>query len=227
LENFLYIVTGDSWGVGEWNPACELSGPGFADLMRLHGQVTNLCFGGGSNEISLNNLENFLEKFTADSSDTIFWVVTCPSRSCTLEHILNCESSYVELFSELLEISFQHASNLASRHNVEINLIGGLCDLDNLDIRYNNLKVEIASISALLCKDYKPSFVCPVTVDWPYILENSNSNRTEALDIADIILSKQQSWNESGYFTTDGQHPDRNGHRIIRDTLFPQFAWKK
>jgi hypothetical protein len=44
-------------------------------------------------------------------------------------------------------------------------------------------------------------------------------------DITEQIQNKDKSWKEMSntYFSTNGSHPDRYGHCLLRDYLYPEF----
>jgi hypothetical protein len=223
----MIIIIGDSWGVGEWDKECNLNGPGFGQYLMLHEQVINLCVGSASNTQSIQRLSRILGKLQIDEHDTIYWIVTCPSRCINIYDHLKNQKSLQQIFHENLFASFESAQKIAQTYSTQINLIGGLCDLESLDITFfDRLCVKVPSWCSLLCDNYPSSFISPS--DWyavgKIIKKYHQHHLTEWNDIADIITSKGRMWNM--LFTTDGAHPDRFGHKILHNYLYPEWAWK-
>ena len=223
----MIIIIGDSWGVGEWNGKCDINGPGFGQYLMLHKQVINLCVGSASNTQSIQRLSSMLKKLQIDEHDTIYWIVTCPSRCSNIYDHLQGQKSLQQIFHENLFASFDSAQKIAKTYSTQINLIGGLCDLNSLDIRcFDRLCVKVPSWCSLLCDTYPSSFISPS--DWSdvgkIIKKYHQQHLTEWHDIADIITAKDRKWNLM--FTTDGAHPDRFGHKVLHNHLYPEWAWK-
>jgi len=223
----MIIIIGDSWGVGEWDKDCNLGGPGFGQYLMLHDRVVNLSVGSGSNTQSLDRLSEFLNKFQSDDYDTFYWIVTCPSRCIDIRDHLPLTKSLEQVLLDTLYQSMDRAQHIAQQHGIQINLIGGLCDLDNVDItEFTRLNAKIPSWCRLLYDKYATSPMYPdnwqeiakiIKKSYPYHLQSWNT-------IADKIIEKNHSWQQ--IFTTDGCHPDRKGHQILHNHLYPEWAWK-
>ena len=223
----MIIIIGDSWGVGEWDKNFNLSGPGFGQYLMLHDRVVNLSVGGGSNTQSLDRLSEFLSKFQADEYDTFYWIVTCPSRCINIRDHLALSESLEQVFLNSLFQSLARAQCMAQEHSIQINLIGGLCDLDNVNIsEFYRLDAKVPSWGSLLYDKYASSPMYPdnwpeigeiIKKSYPYHLQSWNT-------IADAIIEKNQSWRR--IFHTDGFHPDREGHKKLHNHLYPGWAWK-
>lgn len=223
----MIIIVGDSWGVGEWDTNCNLSGPGFGHYLMLHDQVCNLSLGAGSNTDSLNRLSQFLKKCQADAYDTIYWIVTCPSRDIDLSQCLSGPTSLKQTLYDSLFKSLDTAQKIAAQYDIKINLIGGLCDLNSIDVsRYTNLNVSVASWGQLLDQQYSIGAFYPESwTDTGRLIKAHYPDHLEDwADIADAIIAKNQSWDK--IFKTDGCHPDRHGHKILHNHLYPEWAWK-
>jgi hypothetical protein len=223
----MIIIIGDSWGVGEWDEQFNLGGPGFGQYLMLHDRVVNLSVGNGSNSQSLDRLSEFLGKFQADDYDTFYWIVTCPSRCINfIDHLPSTKVLEQVLFDTLYQ-SMVRAQQIAEQHDIQINLIGGLCDLDNVDITgYTRLNVKVPSWGSLLYDKYATCAMYPG--NWPNIgeiIQKSYPHHLQSWNtIADKIIAKNRSWQE--IFTTDGTHPTRKGHKILHDYLYPEWSWK-
>ena len=223
----MIVIIGDSWGVGEWDKNCNLGGPGFGQYLMLHDCVVNLSVGAGSNTQSLNRLCKFLDKFQSDEYDTFYWIVTCPSRCINISDHLPSTKSLEQVLLDTLSQSMNRAQHIAQQRDIQINLIGGLCDLDNVDIaKFNRLNAKVPSWGSLLYDKYATSFMYPA--HWPEIGETIKKSYPYHLQswniIADSITAKHRSWQQ--IFTTDGYHPDRKGHQILHNHLYPEWAWK-
>ena len=223
----MIIIIGDSWGVGEWDKDCNLSGPGFGQYLMLHDRVVNLSAGGGSNTQSLDRLCKFLDKFNPDEYDTFYWIITCPSRCIDIRDHLPLTKSLEQVFLETLHKSMHRAQCIAQHYGIQINLIGGLCDLDNVNmVEFDRLDIKVPSWGSLSHDQYATSPVYPM--HWPEIGELIRKSYPHHLQswnsIADIIIKKNEILNR--IFHTDGYHPDRHGHKILHDHLYPEWAWK-
>lgn len=228
----MVIIIGDSWGVGEWDQCCNLGGPGFGQYMMLHDQVINLSLGAGSNTDSLTRLEVFLEKFQPDVHDTFYWVVTCPSRYVTPDYYVSQCNGLMAAHYSLLDLAMSRANTIAQKYNITIKLIGGLCDLDTVTTNlYPMLSIQVPSWGLLLNSNYKTWPGYPWPNFWAEVgqLSKKNNNLTqEWIDISDCLTKKTQCWEsmKSYYFSTDGEHPDRHGHLILRNHLYPEWSSK-
>ena len=223
----MIIIIGDSWGVGEWDKNSNLGGPGFGQYLMLHDRVVNLSVGAGSNTQSLDRLSEFLDKFQSDDYDTFYWIVTCPSRCIDIRDHLLLTKSLEQVLLDTLYQSMDHAQHIAQQHGIQINLIGGLCDLDDVDItEFDRLHAKVPSWGSLLHDKYATSPIYPVS--WSDIGESIKNSYPHHLqswhNIANKIIEKNQSWKK--IFNTDGYHPDREGHKILHNHLYPEWAWK-
>lgn len=204
-------------------------GPGFGHYLMLHDRVINLSVGAASNRQSLDRLEDLLSKFRPDNFDTFYWIVTSPDRCRSLEHFLKTPDPGLEI-ERCLEESLTRSNALAQKYSIEINLIGGLCDLNEINIdAYSNLKMAVESWGQLLLPDYAKSRIDPFF--WRNLgehIDSSNSALKKAwVDYADKAELKYQSWKKMKdlYFSTDGTHPDRQAHLVLKNYLYPDWKW--
>lgn len=220
----MIILIGDSWGVGEWgldgNEFC-LTGPGIGQYLSLHNTVVNLSVGSGSNTESINRLENFLRKYQVDINDTVYWIVTDPLR-CQDTNLIHLTESFQSKVENLLMLALLRANKLAEKCSVTINLIGGLCDLDLIDLsNYNNLKNCVPSWGKLIDPEYQASIFCnSKRLQDLAKTADTSERKQEFLSIAKLVQLKEKS----KIFTQNHFHPSRHGHRILRDHLYPE--WK-
>ena len=224
------IIIGCSWAISEWNNACNLAGPGFGQLLMLHDQVTNLAMAGGSNSMGLDRLEQFFHRYQVSVDDDIYWVVTCPSR-CREKSWLLSEPGLHQAMNSLLDASLKRAVELVQFYNIRLHLIGGLCDLDEINQSlYKDLVFCVPSWGQLLNPDYKTSPFMPDNwADLGMLVKQTRPDlQAEWITISDKIINKQQSWKRMSntFFKTDGCHPDSDAHRKLRDHLWPEWAHK-
>ena len=157
----------------------------------------------------------------------MLWIVTCPSRDIDIKLHLADKISLKQVLYDSLFATMDLAEKLASEHAVKINLIGGLCDLNNVDMsQYSYLNVSVPSWGRLLDHQYHAGAFYPGS--WTEIGQDIKKYYHDHLedwaDIADMVIAKNQSWNK--IFNTDGSHPDRHGHKILHNHLYPEWAWK-
>jgi hypothetical protein len=229
----MIIIIGDSWGVGEWGVdpitqhPCSLVGPGIGQLLMIHNQVVNLSVGNGSNAESLHRLETFLSKYRADESDTIYWIITCPMRGIDLNELIQQPQGITANIHSILDRLFSKADQLAQNNNIHIKLIGGLCDLDDIDInQYSNLEMCVVSWGKLLDDSYATSLLWDVDQLGKMVRAARPNLLPEWLDLANQVINKTRIMKMiPKYFVA--AHPSRLAHRILRDHLYPdwQFAF--
>ena len=228
----MIIITGDSWGVGEWgvdenNQYC-LTGPGIGQYFGFHDSVINLSYAGNDNERSLDTLENLLTQFTPTNKDEFYWIVTDPQRSVTIDQFLDTRTTLYDQLLESLNNSFIRADKIATAHNIQIKLIGGLCDIEPSWVeQFSNLKLVVPSWGKLINEKYSTYIGFSSGDRWatlgiviksraPHLLE-------EWMNLADQIKQKSKSISDlqgSGFGYHD-THPSRYGHRMLRDFLCP------
>ena len=210
-------MVGDSWGVGEWDYNAHITGPGIGQYLSLTHSVANFSKGGTSNSYSLIVLEDLLERFKPRNNDhhcddIFYWIVTDPTRCVeNVSTLVNTGNGFKKEIENLLHKSFNSFNQLAIKHNITINLIGGLCDIDKtIENQYSNLKVAVPSWVKLYKPDHVPSIFCMNSLtDIGKLIKSNSDEMKEWLELTEIA-----KWNN---------HPDRHQHRILRDYLFPEF----
>jgi len=231
----MIIIIGDSWGVGEWgvdenNKYC-LTGPGIGQYLSMtEHSIINLSKPAGSNKSALNSLEGLLKKFTPDSADEFFWIVTDPQRHLSIDQLLDTSTTLYDQLFDSLRNSFIRADKLAADHNITIKIIGGLCDIEPHWVEpYTNLKLVVPSWGRLLDENYSTYIGWSSAGAWAEAGEEIKKRvphlLSEWLDIADRIKKKADSIKKlSGRsFGNNDTHPSRYGHRILKDFLYPMF----
>jgi hypothetical protein len=225
----MIIILGDSWGVGEWgmdkNEFC-LIGPGIGQYISMHNTVINLSLGSGSNTQSLSRFELLLEKYQIDCQfDTVYWIVTDPLR-CVDDADLRFSESIESKVKFLLNQCLSRADFIGKKYQITINLIGGLCDLNNIDIsNYEWLNISVPSWGMLIDKNYNSSLYC-LSTKWKLIGELADTpiKKSEWFDLTKLCEEKRKSM--KNIFPTDQQHPDRHGHILLRNYLYPEWKHK-
>jgi hypothetical protein len=228
----MIIIIGDSWGVGEWGvdpitqDPCSLVGPGIGQLLMFHNQVVNLSVGSGSNTKSLHCLEAFLSKYRTGRSDTVYWIVTCPTRGIDLNELIRSPQGITANIHSILDGLFSKADQLAKNNNIYIKLIGGLCDLNDIDInQYSNLEMCVASWGKLLDDSYATSLLWEVDQLGEIVSATRPSLLPEWLELADQVVNKTKIMEMTPkYFVAS--HPSRLAHRVLRDHLYPEWHSK-
>jgi hypothetical protein len=237
----MIIISGDSWGVGEWgtDPKTKekytLTGPGIGQLFSLHGKVINLSEGGCSNTEQLRYFRSLLKKFKPDQHDIFYWIVTDPVRCLAnnnnISKLLIDQPTLETAIRSRLDSFLNAVNTIAEQHNININLIGGVCDLDTVDIsNYNRLTIKVPSWAKLLDDTYASSIF-----DARYMTTVGKlvkDTRPELLEewhaISDLTLKKEIGMTRlfQNNLSDDLLHPNRYGHRILRDLLAPTYSYK-
>jgi hypothetical protein len=221
----MIVILGDSWGVGEWGLYGQLTGPGLGQYFSLHGKVINLSEGGSNNFRQAAEFNKLLTKFTPDQDDTFYWIVSDPLRdidpnSVTITTIEQFARSQLDIFLHTINTT-------AAQYNIVVNLIGGLCDLNTVDVdSYNNIKIAVPSWGQLLSEDYSTSIFCDQCLaKWGTQLQKHLLD--EWIDITDQALQKRKSviGLESKKLMQE-DHPTRQAHILLRNFLCPEFAYK-
>ena len=228
----MIIIMGCSWGVGEWGTNNELTGPGIGQYFSLHGKVINLSEGGSSNTRQLNYLKDLLCKFTPGVDDTFYWIITDPVRcyidSDTLDQILSDHTSIKTVIESKLDTVLKEINQVAIDHNIHINLIGGLCDLDTVDVsNYKKLTITVPSWGKLLDSAYSSSLYCDDYMEelGTIIRPFGSQVVDEWQQVSDQALQKRASMYRlfDNKLSNDKYHPNRHAHKILRDFLAPEF----
>jgi len=237
----MIIISGASWGMGEWGTdpktkqSCSLTGPGIGDLCSLHEKVINLSEGGASNTQQLKYFKNLMKKFKPGPEDVFYFITIDPMRCFANENSiakLLIDQPNLETAIRTKLNSFLNALNVeAEKQNIDINLIGGNCDLDTVDIsKWPRLTVKVPSWGKLLDDTYASSiFRAQYMPDVGKLIKDT---RLDLLDewyaISNLTIQKENSMQRlvRNNLSDDGVHPNRYGHRILRDFLYPEYSSK-
>ena len=222
------IIVGSSWGVGTFERGGKLSGPGIAQYLNLHDGVINLSIGAHSNYYLLRQLDKFLQRYTPNNDDTFFWIVNSPLINDE-RHGLDgiCNATTTNLYDAILDklyAQFDFANQLAKQFNITINLIGGLCDLDTVDIeKFSNLKIKVPSWGKLCDDSYAGCIFSFGGFDKLQIqVEKHNQNLLpEFFKLQATAYKKRRSMALLHTFF-EANHPTQAAHIKLRDFLYPE-----
>ena len=230
---FMNIISGDSWGIGEWGDAPDtndtiLTGPGIVQYFNLNRGVVSLSQGGWGNQQSVAYLAEFLNKFKPDLQDVFYFIVTDPCRDPNCFDNLSC--GIEQAIRTTIDEALNKLNILAMAHSIRVNLIGGICDLDTVDISaYKHLTILVPSWGSLLDTEYAPSIFWSDGLRKLGLAHVAQPElKEEWVNIVDLSIKKRKCfdrWRETGW-SADGAHPSRHGHRVLRDFLFPGFEHK-
>lgn len=236
----MIIILGDSWGMGEWGTdprtkQTSLTGPGIGQYFALHDKVINLSEGGSTNTAQINWVLELLAKYRPDNTDTFYWIVTDPLRCMKQNNLLEAKFKEVDSISqtvyEELDSFFNQINAIGILKNIVFNLIGGRCDLNDLNLdRYTHLKIAVPSWGQLLDPTYTTSVYCEDYLsDLGVVLRQHNPKLLhEWQEISDIALQKRKSIDRlkaQGYIN-DNIHPNRYAHIVLRNFLAPEYSYK-
>jgi hypothetical protein len=242
------IIAGDSWGCGEWYYDFEEKTYGVTHTGLEHYftdigfDVINVSEGGSSNANSVSRLENALFKISDDINDTdyIFFITTDATRDldCNKEILTDTliqNQSLPLLVDRLLDSCYNKLNKLCLTNNLNIHMIGGLSNLDTSVQSYKNLIPIIPSWISLLVghfDDYKN--ICDdskfrILSNSKFTIDNINLNRCP-LNIANKLIEDLYLYQEvnslvfrESIFRPDGVHPNREGHKILFETLLKKL----
>ena len=211
------LISGDSWGCGEWDhkpPKYGVFHLGLEFYLKNIGhRVVNVSKGGSSN---IESIERIFHKLSYKKYDYIFWFQTSPIRN--LRPYTTFKEDY-KSYQDLTDKSNQLLDNDYKKLNdfrVVIHCIGG-CSKLNLDLmsKYKNLIPIIPSVTELILKDYvHPNIWLD---EWNHLIGEQFDKES-----IDFLYNDQNSIDRLNlvekyrkYFWPDGVHPNRRGHKFI------------
>jgi lysophospholipase L1-like esterase len=239
------LIAGDSWACGEWEKASmTYTHGGLTNSLLIHGGLTdylidqghrviNLGYPGGSNHDSTNRLSNFLiqNKKIIIKNIIVFQTEWLRSNSVPLD----IKEGYFKLQNTLISRFYCELSELSTKFNIPIYIIGGTSDtvwIDQFEKEYPGVKVVCQSFSnLLLTNNHKISnpVYSLMTADQSKQIEyfKNNSNQADLqlmLDDMDRGQVRFILWkNHKEFFWPDGTHPNRYAHKILFEFLKTQI----
>ena len=232
------IITGDSWGAGEWGWNIEAPTPivhgGLSDYFEQDGyNIINLSHPGKGPLTYLVELNKFL-MISRNKIEHIFFIQSCIGRDFTTRfderlafmkrlpgnhhliwnHDLNLESNIVGCYRQV----YDKLNFMATYHRKIINVIGGYTDLPPPFIEFSNLNFLIPSWASLI----DPSIPKCMLIDieaFDYLNKNCK-NKQEIIPYIDAATERTSFMkNNKEFFWPDGGHPNRKGHKVLYDTI--------
>ena len=230
------IITGDSWGAGEWgvNTETPIVHGGVSDYFEQDGyNIINLSHPGKGPLTYLVELNKFL-MVNYNKIAHIFFIQSCIGRDFTTRfdeslaflkmlpgnhHLvwndnLNLESNIVGCYRQV----YAKLNFMATYHRKIINVIGGLTDLPPPFIEFSNLNFLIPSWVSLI----NPSISTCMLVDANMFehLDKNFKNKQEIIPYIDSAIERQSFMkNNKEFFWPDGMHPNREGHKVLYDAI--------
>jgi hypothetical protein len=241
------LISGDSWGVGEWNLTCtKVNHGGIGQyLVEDNHQVTNLSRGGTSNLDSVFRLTNYLERDQLIKPNCILIFQTEFTRDFkhnTRQQDYNSKdlidlTSVNDIASRWIERFYTRLSEISQKYQIPVYIIGGCSDtmfFDDIDSVYPGCKIACQSTTNLLITgnhqidDPVFSWYTQSSLDFLNKIKSISSGND-----LDLLLGKIQQGMERenilfenpNLFYPDGKHPNKEGHLILYDFLKLQQIW--
>ena len=237
----MIIITGDSWGGGEWMSG-KLQHGGLSQYLDEHGHsVINLSEGGSSNLYSYSRLCKFFDsgasKYLPKIDRVLFfqteWIrdyrLRSDVRTINLDH---SEWNFPVFDPNLKSIAvsrFQYClSELAQKHDFQVGLIGGCADtrwIDKFEQEYPGLQILCQSMTNLcLNNEHRVDYpVSGMTIKaFEYMKKNLKDidSLAELINDLDLSIARSEVWrNNPYYFWPDGSHANRIGHKKLFDFI--------
>jgi len=227
----MILIVGDSWGCGEWDNM-NITHNGLAQYIREDGtNVINLSLGGSSNWEIYERLQLFFDSGTYyhlnESIDLILIFQTEWHRDLNHQKI-TCAKNHVA--ENAIVCWLYRLSEIATKNNVQIGLIGGCSDtilFDNFNKEHPGLFVACQSFTNLCINNdsqiVDPTFLIrpdeyliPILKDL-YLKHSTVENFINDIDKGEI---RNKLWRDHPeYFWPDGVHPNRLGHKKLFNFL--------
>lgn len=205
------ILAGDSWACGEWQsvlgavPVCVHKGIEQYSLDEGI-SIRNLSRGGDSNMDQVNIVAN-----KNVYNQQVFWFITDPLRD-----LEPTNEDPLELAKQSLRKTFRAIDRLSLENNLEIYVIGGLCDIiESISTTHYNFQVAIPSVNKLLHNDCEALSMYGSPTDAVRVVKN----KEYALKVFEQIEKKKEFWNSHPETFPDGGHPGRSAHHFIFEYL--------
>jgi len=219
----MVIFTGGSWGVGEWK-FNVLSGPSVANYFSEQDVTVNLCRSGLSAKKQLDNLEDFLNRYRHEDTDSVYWLVHNPLVGVIPEEIYQDCTTLESSIAKQLDKQLLMANNLAHKYNIVIHTVGASCDLDTIDMtRFDRLIVKVPSWGRLLAVDYPASIISHQADHLTNLKSALIEHRPDLLDEYHNKLSgtafKKRKFMQKNEDLFHSFHPTSLGHRILKEYL--------
>ena len=210
-------IFGDSWACGEWNNG-RVVHTGLEFLLGRTHQVVNLGQGGLGNKQAINRLSDTLKETTFDF---IFWFETDSLRNASTDFFKQTSLTFQELVQQKQTLQTQDYKALNSL-GVQVHAIGGAQKLNvPLISKFKNLNPYIPSLTELLLPSYThPEIWC--STSWLQLVDR----QFDLSSLDQLIACKRMRdslKNHETLFWPDGQHPNRQGYKILYRKILKDF----
>ena len=226
------IITGCSWGCGEWNHG-DIAHGGLAEYLTQDGcNVVNLSEPSSGPIHLINPLNRFLEYNSHLDIEHIFLIQSDIGRNFTTrvgtgnnrpqhDDIAVVWNDQLTLENNIKGIYRQFYSRLnviGKYRKKSFNLIGGLSDLV-IDYAndFENLNFLIPSWQSLLNPEHTTTYLDQIGLEY---LDKHFQNKQEIVPFIDNCLKMRDFLSSNKEFCwPDGMHPNRLGHRVLCDAI--------
>ena len=236
----MYIIAGDSWACGEWDIDCKLSHRGFSQYLNdsANVPVINIAQPSGTNLFTCLRIEKLLNQLIDTSIvQNIFVFQTEWIRDYTgTEHVsvtnsIPKELGYIELKNYSISSFYYTLSEIATKYNVKIKIIGGCSDtlyIENFSKEYPGCEILCQSFVSLCVNQThridQPCFELSVFPQYEKrsdiiakVRPNSNEN-----DLEDFLKDQDYAErrinlfkNNPSFFYPDNFHANQHAHKVL------------
>lgn len=223
------VIAGDSWGLGEWDSRENTHG-GLAQYLQENGYpVVNVSEAGTGLKQILDRIK-FVLALKSHINPPIRQILIFQTEwqrdfsfDTQFDRHWHLPEFYAEFDRVVISRWYSNLSELATKHNIKIGIMGGLSDamyMDDYNAHYPGLYLACQSMASLCLNDdpvtHDPVFVAYV---WPDFLELCRSKSRGPEDVEYLLgqidkgLARTNKWKRCPeYFFPDGAHTNRHGH---------------
>lgn len=230
----MFLITGDSWGCGEWQKkdnCWNLSHGGLGQYLEENNRPTiNLSILGSSNQASIDRLKLFFDSganrhlknpLTPGTSDKIFFFQTqwCRDLGSKENNFPFDENIYHRYLSQ----TYYQLSKIYERYGIPIYIIGGASDtiwLEKFSLEYTGLTIACQSFTNLCINNthiISSPYIGGIDEKAAEILKKNNPLMISTIEtLIDESMSRFMLWrNHPEWFFPDGAHANRDGHKKL------------
>ena len=232
-----FLITGDSWGKGEWNNTCtEINHAGLEKYLLDDGfSVSNISKPGCSNLDVVYRIKNYLDRNQSRLPSKILVFQTEWTRDFKYDDMQKDFgiddwtnlSTVTDLQNKWVERFYFRLSEISQKYKIPISIIGGCSDtmfFDDMDKDYSGCEIICQSFTNLVLtkNDYiqNPVYSWYTKETQPLIakLRKMISER----EIDSLLKEIDQGFERESilrenpeYFYPDGIHPNRKSHLML------------
>lgn len=217
------FISGDSWACGEWpnGPSLHAVHRGVEAYFEEDGYtVINTARGGSSNKDSISLLASTTNEHYA-KNDIIIWVQTDPIRNVSIDNLpraVEQAGSIVGLMRDLAQEDYSRLNHLTLKYNCPVHVVGGLYSIQqDLLARYPRVRCLVESWIGLLVTGWSESAV----LDSAWTVDHLQLNTFKDQQLAGRCIDELTQLESNRYiyqnliFHPNGNHPNREGHRVL------------